>query len=394
MTQDTTSPTSASGAPKKITVETLDFREITRGTLPEELGAALVNKEGVHPLKNLDELKETRVAPASNPDGGGFWDKHCFGLFIPGQTIPEAVVYVKLVHLTEKNRTIENSDLPGNIQDILKEEVKPIKNPNAAIFFTITNTARRGEPGYQAPEIQNRTAPERLINEVANKLIEQRISDFSTLSPLRSGTGNEAQGFHQWLEKGLKEREAELVTEEEQQQIQQLAKTFCNPENDASTLQCLNLLRQKYREIGTREGGKEAQRFIQQIMKDMGTNYLMSNENPNMKDGTHTHYDPVANFHLRNGAMIARFHWAPADETTVSETIGGAGLMVNYRYEPEELSARREAFRNRGEIAVDPKIKARHEARMEALKVPMQQIDAATAQQAIGRGAPPPLRGV
>lgn len=370
MTHGTTSPLSTSGEPEKITVETLDFSEITRKSLSEkeELGAALVKKEGVHPLTGVEELVNTRIAP----DDGWVWDKHCFGLFIPKQTIPEAVVYVKLVCLPEEDGKIKNFDLPGNIKNILEDKVKPIQNPNAAIFYTITNTARRGEPDYHAPEIQNRTAPERLINEVANKLKERGIRYFSTLSPLREKDKIVGlKGFYTWLEKGLKEKEAELVTKEEQQQIQQLAKTFCDAKEDTSTLQCLNLLRQKYTEIGTREGGKEAQRFIQQIMKDLGAHYLVNNDGqPNANDNTHTHHDPVARFHLRNGAMVANFHWASADETTVSETIGGAGLMVNYRYELDHLNTRREAFRNRGEIVMDLALENAHQKRLEKLSAP------------------------
>ena len=59
--------------------------------------------------------------------------------------------------------------------------------------------------------------------------------------------------------------------------------------------------------------------------------------------------DPVARFHLGNGARLERLNW-PADpsEKGVAQ---GAGLMVNYRYDQTQVERNHEAYANHGEIA-------------------------------------------
>jgi len=64
--------------------------------------------------------------------------------------------------------------------------------------------------------------------------------------------------------------------------------------------------------------------------------------------------DPVARFHLGNGARIERLNWL-ADQ-------GGrrlkqsAGLMVNYLYQPAEIEPNHEAYASRRLITVAPEI--------------------------------------
>ena len=59
--------------------------------------------------------------------------------------------------------------------------------------------------------------------------------------------------------------------------------------------------------------------------------------------------DPVANFHLANGASIERINWL-ADLSPLGHA-RSAGLMANYLYEPERIPDRAEAYAARGEIA-------------------------------------------
>ncbi len=59
--------------------------------------------------------------------------------------------------------------------------------------------------------------------------------------------------------------------------------------------------------------------------------------------------DPVANFHLANGAMIQRINWL-ADPSPLGRE-RSASLMANYVYEPDRIAARADAFVARGEVA-------------------------------------------
>jgi malonyl-CoA decarboxylase len=64
--------------------------------------------------------------------------------------------------------------------------------------------------------------------------------------------------------------------------------------------------------------------------------------------------DPVARFHLGNGARIERLNWA-ADSSRL-RIKQSAGMMVNYLYHRPEIEANHEAFASRGLITVLPQI--------------------------------------
>ncbi|MGQ0826613.1 MAG: malonyl-CoA decarboxylase domain-containing protein [Actinomycetota bacterium] len=59
--------------------------------------------------------------------------------------------------------------------------------------------------------------------------------------------------------------------------------------------------------------------------------------------------DPVANFHLSNGALLERVLWG-ADPSPAGRA-RSASLMANYVYEPERIAERAEAYTIRGDVA-------------------------------------------
>jgi malonyl-CoA decarboxylase len=61
-------------------------------------------------------------------------------------------------------------------------------------------------------------------------------------------------------------------------------------------------------------------------------------------------YDPVARFHLGNGARIERLNYLA--DTSARGRQQSYGLMVNYLYDPDTIEANVEAFSRGGEIAV------------------------------------------
>jgi malonyl-CoA decarboxylase len=60
-------------------------------------------------------------------------------------------------------------------------------------------------------------------------------------------------------------------------------------------------------------------------------------------------YDPVARFHLGNGARIERLNYLA--DTSARGREQSYGLMVNYLYDPDTIEANVEAFSRSGEIA-------------------------------------------
>ena len=65
--------------------------------------------------------------------------------------------------------------------------------------------------------------------------------------------------------------------------------------------------------------------------------------------------DPVARFHLGNGALLDRIHWA-TDRSDVGQS-RSFGIMVNYIYEPGEIEDRHEAYFAEGRIASSPAVR-------------------------------------
>ena len=62
--------------------------------------------------------------------------------------------------------------------------------------------------------------------------------------------------------------------------------------------------------------------------------------------------DPVANFHVRNGAEVYRVHWL-ADEST-KRMEQSYGMMVNYIYLLDHLEANNEGYLLHGNVPSHP----------------------------------------
>jgi len=65
--------------------------------------------------------------------------------------------------------------------------------------------------------------------------------------------------------------------------------------------------------------------------------------------------DPVANFHLSNGAMLERLNWS-ADLSPLGRE-RSSGVMANYQYEPDRMAERAEAYATRGQVAMSDSVR-------------------------------------
>ena len=71
-------------------------------------------------------------------------------------------------------------------------------------------------------------------------------------------------------------------------------------------------------------------------------------------DGSVPAQDPVARFHLNNGATLERINWlADTSKKGLRESLG---LMVNYLYEPRAIEDNHEKF-VRGEIVASRRVR-------------------------------------
>ena len=66
--------------------------------------------------------------------------------------------------------------------------------------------------------------------------------------------------------------------------------------------------------------------------------------------------DPVASFHLSNGARLDAIHWAA--DLTESGIKGSAGVMVNYRYDLDKLGERQAIFTGEPRVPISSAVRA------------------------------------
>ncbi|MCB2079712.1 MAG: malonyl-CoA decarboxylase family protein, partial [Novosphingobium sp.] len=72
-------------------------------------------------------------------------------------------------------------------------------------------------------------------------------------------------------------------------------------------------------------------------------------------------FDPVARFHLGNGARLERINWMA--DLSGRGLRQSHGLMVNYLYDTREIESNHEAFANEGTIAASRVVKGYLKAR-------------------------------
>ena len=66
--------------------------------------------------------------------------------------------------------------------------------------------------------------------------------------------------------------------------------------------------------------------------------------------------DPVARFHLGNGARLERINWL--GNTSARGMRESFGIMVNYLYDPDAIEANHEAFVRSGAVVRSPAVEA------------------------------------
>src|SRR5712672_4322318 len=225
-------------------------------------------------------------------------DRRCYGFFHPA-LVDEPLIFVE-VALTEQ--------IPGAIAPLLAEDRQPVPIDRArtAVFYSISN-CQRGLGGI--------TFGNFLIKQVVEELRRDlpRLEHFVTLSPV--------PGFMQWL----KEADDLPLTEEDRRLFETLEQPgwVDDPQLAAQLRPALEPLAAYYfLKARTRKG-----RLI----------------------------DPVARFHLGNGARLERIDWL--GDISPKALRESAGIMVNYLYRLEDIEKNHEAYANKGEVAASSAVK-------------------------------------
>ncbi|PCJ18103.1 MAG: hypothetical protein COA96_17160 [SAR86 cluster bacterium] len=222
-------------------------------------------------------------------------NRRCFAFFHPSLT-DEPLIFVEVAL---------GKEVPASIDSILEDKVDTDTDSSqftTATFYSISNC----QPG-----LKNITFGNFLIKQVVQELQLEfpSIKQFVTLSPI--------PGFHRWLSLNSEEESEELATLK------------------AEVLAVGNTLE------AVEEHGEAIRRLV--------FNYLIQ-----AKKGTYP-ADPVARFHLGNGAMIHQVNiGADLSEKGLEQSFG---TMVNYLYDLRYIERNHESYVTEGSIEFNDKLK-------------------------------------
>ncbi len=270
--------------------------------------AALLEKlaayEAVHRVRSWRDLKNRLDS-----------DRRFFAFFHP--SMPEEPLIFVEVALVD--------GMADNIQALLDKDAPPDdpKSADTAIFYSISN-AQRGLIGLSFGAFLIK----RVLDDLARELPALKI--FATLSPL--------PGFRSWVERRIAAGDDTLLTP----QAAKALRGFGTGEVGAELLRKLL--------DGAWPRDHDLADALQPVMLRLAARYLLI-----AKQGDEP-VDRVARFHLNNGARVERLNWLA--DTSSNGLKQSFGVMVNYRYRPEEIEANHEAYRGEGRIAATPAVKA------------------------------------
>ena len=278
----------------------LELRRISWNT-PAAVLEKLIAYEAVHAIDGWEDLRR-RLAS----------DRRCFGFFHPG--LPdEPLIFVEVALVNE---------LSGRIAPIIRAPIplEPHAEPDTAIFYSISNC----QPGLRGISFGNF-----LIKQVAADLARELpgLKTFATLSPM--------PGFRRWLDHA----ETDIGSHLPKSLIERIVKEAGTADAGAG-LRSLAVQ-------GEQEGYVRST-LLREALLRLGARYL---------SGTGTARgvtDPVARFHLGNGARIERVNWmADVSEKGIRES---HGLMVNYLYDLAGVEKNHEAFANGRNVAMSDEV--------------------------------------
>ena len=278
----------------------LELQRITWSS-PAALLEKLIEYEAVHEIRSWSDLKNRLDS-----------DRRCYAFFHPRMPM-EPLIFVE-VALTDH--------LADNVQTLLDEHapVFDAQRASTAIFYSISNT----QIGLRGVSFGNF-----LLKRVVDDLKRDypRLISFATLSPLPS--------LRRWSEKTPDAWQQAFNRADIERIKRHLAPEMPAPDG-ADDLPKL-LADDRW------ANDERLARALQHGLTRLAARYLLTTG----KGGRP--YDPVARFHLGNGARIERLNYLA--DTSARGREQSYGLMVNYLYDPDTIEANVEAFSRSGEIA-------------------------------------------
>ncbi len=259
---------------------------------PAHILEKLIAYESVHAITNWDDLRR-RLAR----------DRRCYAFYHPALGDDEPLIFVEIAlvnHLAENIQSLLNLD----------ESIGDPTKANTAIFYSINNC----QPGLKGISLGNF-----LIKQVVADLQTDlpNLKTFSTLSPI--------PGFVKWLKKTAYSDRDSPIRELAMQVSEQLDTADMHVDDQAF-------------------------KQIEKPVKKLCAHYLV-----NEKSADDIVLNPVARFHLGNGARLERINWI--GDMSAKGIRQSASLMVNYLYDLKHIEANHEFFVKQNKIITSSQVK-------------------------------------
>ncbi|WP_375461296.1 malonyl-CoA decarboxylase [uncultured Enterovirga sp.] len=261
-------------------------------TTPANILERIIRYEAVHAIESWDDLRN-RLEPA---------DRRCYAFFHP-QLVDEPLIFVEVALTT---------GISGAIAALLDPTRQPIaaRDATTAVFYSISNT-QSGLAGVSFGHF--------LIKQVADELRRElpNLRTFVTLSPV--------PGFAAWLA-------GELAADHSR---------FFNDE-----------AREALRPLGEPGWHTDAARRepLRRTLLTAAATYFLKAKTPAGRP-----LDPVARFHLGNGARLEAMNFL--GDLSPKGLRQSHGLMVNYCYDLDEIERNHESFAEKGEVVASAAIR-------------------------------------
>ena len=259
---------------------------------PANILEKIIHYEAVHEIHDWRDLR-ARIDPP---------DRRCYAFFHPA-LVDEPLIFVE-VALTR--------EIAEAIPPILaaQRETIPAERANTAIFYSISN-CQRGLAGVSFGSF--------LIKQVAAEISRElpRLTTFATLSP--------APGFAAWLKRQLAQEPSPALSADDRAALARLEQPGWAADQAA------------------------AERLREPTMRAAATYFLTA------RTRTRAPVDPVARFHLGNGARLERIDWL--GDPSPKGMAQSFGIMVNYLYDLEDIEQNHEAYAGSRTIVASGSVK-------------------------------------
>jgi malonyl-CoA decarboxylase len=268
---------------------------------PADLLEKLIRYDMVQTIKSWDDLRRRLAA-----------DRRCFAFFHPAlPDEPLIFLEVALVHgMADKVTPLLDDHAP----------VLRVRDANTAMFISINST----QPGLRGLSFGNL-----LIKQVAEDLHQElpHLKTFATLSPL--------PGFAATLRAAMSNTHHDFSRARLEALLQDHAEPLRQASGGEPPVEALMTLLAR---------AEASRAVLAEPLERLVLAYLsLLPRDPNV-------FDPVARFHLANGARLERIN-VFADESAARQE-ESFGVMVNYLYVPDDVIANHEGFVGSGSVAM------------------------------------------